>query len=94
MGAKDQQGQSDQQGDGKLLKELELHRPGLGFYALRHTFQTVAEKTRDKDAVRAIMGHAESATDMSTHYSEEPVDDSRLRAATDFVHSWLFSKTR
>lgn len=78
----------------KLLKELKLHRPGLGFYALRHTFQTIAEKTRDKDAVRAIMGHAEPATDMSTHYSEEPVDDSRLRAATDFVHAWLFSKTR
>ncbi|MBX9792568.1 MAG: tyrosine-type recombinase/integrase [Pirellulales bacterium] len=78
----------------KLLKELKLHRPGLGFYALRHTFQTVAEKTRDKDAVRAIMGHAESATDMSTHYSEEPVDDSRLKAAIDFVHEWLFSKTR
>ena len=35
----------------KLLKELHLHRPGLGFYALRHTFQTIGEKSRDKDAV-------------------------------------------
>jgi integrase len=78
----------------KLLKSLDLHRPGLGFYALRHTFQTVAEKTRDKDAVRSIMGHAESSNDMSTHYSEEPVDDKRLQAVADFVRAWVTGKIR
>jgi integrase len=78
----------------KILKELKLHRPGLGFYALRHTFQTVAQKTRDKDAVRAIMGHAEAANDMSTHYSEEPIEDERLLAVSEFVHQWLFKATR
>ena len=74
----------------KLLQELKLHRPGLSFYALRHTFQTIGEKSRDKDAVRAIMGHTEAANDMSAVYNEEPVEDSRLRAVTDFVRAWLF----
>jgi integrase len=78
----------------KILKELKLHRPGLGFYALRHTFQTVAQKTRDKDAVRAIMGHAEAANDMSTHYSEEPIEDDRLIAVAAFVHKWLFQPSQ
>ena len=32
----------------KLLKELGLHRPGLNFYALRHTFETVGGEARIK----------------------------------------------
>ena len=73
----------------KVLEALKIHRKGLGFYALRHTFQTIGGK-RDKDATRAIMGHVEDANDMSAVYNEEPVDDARLRAVTDFVHDWLF----
>ena len=76
----------------KLLQELKLHRPGLSFYALRHTFQTIGEKSRDKDAVRAIMGHTEAANDMSAVYNEEPVEDNRLRAVTDYVRAWLFPR--
>ncbi|MCG2684293.1 MAG: site-specific integrase, partial [Planctomycetales bacterium] len=74
----------------KVLKTLKIHRRGLGFYALRHTFQTIGEKSRDKDAVRAIMGHAEASNDMSAVYNEEPVDDTRLRAVTDYIRAWLF----
>jgi integrase len=73
----------------KVLKALKLHRPGLGFYALRHTFQTIGEKARDNDAVRYIMGHAEASDDMGAVYSEEAPDDSRLRSVTDFIRSWL-----
>jgi integrase len=40
----------------KLLNKLKLHRPGLGFYALRHTFETIAGEGRDQVAVNAIMG--------------------------------------
>jgi integrase len=79
----------------KLLKsaKVKLYRKGVGFYALRHIFQTIGEKSRDKDAVRAIMGHAESANDMSAVYNEEPIDDDRLRAVTDFVRTWLITPT-
>jgi integrase len=55
----------------KLLQNAGMKRQGLSFYALRHTFQTIAEQSLDKDAVRCIMGHAEGANDMSAVYSEE-----------------------
>jgi integrase len=74
----------------KRLKRLKLHRPGLGFYALRHTFETIGLKSRDKDAVRAIMGYTEDANDTCTVYNEEPVEDARLRAVTDYIRAWLF----
>ncbi len=72
-----------------LLKRLKLHRPGIGFYALRHTFQTVAEEAHDLAAVQSIMGHAPSSNDMSAVYRER-ISDERLRAVADHVHQWLF----
>ena len=57
----------------------------------RKTFQTIGEKTRDDDAVRYIMGHAEAADDMGAVYCEEVTDDSRSLAVTDYVRAWLFS---
>ncbi len=72
---------------------MKLHRKGWGFYTLRHVFQTIGGQTRDKDAVRAIMGHAEAANDMSAVYTEEPVDDKRLLEVTNHVRKWL-RKTR
>ena len=72
----------------KLLDELKLYRPGLGFYALRHTFETVAGGSKDQIAVNAIMGHVDAS--MAAIYRER-IDDDRLRAVTDHVHNWLFS---
>jgi len=74
----------------KVLRELKVYRKGVGFYALRHTLQTIGKKTRDKDAVQAIMGRAENSNDMSAVYTQERVEDERLRAVTDFVRAWLF----
>jgi integrase len=74
----------------KVLNDVGIRRLGLGFYALRHTFQTIGEEARDKDAVRSIMGHAEASNDMSAVYNEKPVDDARLLAVTNHVHNWLF----
>jgi integrase len=71
----------------KLLRELKLKRSGIGFYALRHTFRTVADATRDFPAVRLIMGHADASIDA---VYREHIDASRLRAVADHVHTWLF----
>ncbi len=60
----------------KLLKDLLMKRPGLNFYALRHTFQTLAEGAGDIPAVRAI-GHVDAS--MSATYREF-VSEERLRA--------------
>lgn len=77
----------------KLLKRLKLHRPGLSFYALRHTFETIGGETRDQAAVDTIMGHAPHANDMSAVYRER-MTDARLQAVSDYVRHWLFGKTR
>ena len=69
---------------------LKLYRKVLGFYALRHTFQTIGQRC-DKDATKAIMGHAENANDMSAVYNEEPISDKRLKSVTDYVRKWLRS---
>jgi integrase len=71
----------------KLLKALELRRPGVGFYALRHTFETIGGDSRDQVAVNAIMGHVDDS--MACTYRER-IDDARLRAVVDHVHGWLF----
>jgi integrase len=88
--AKDQDDNPISKETAKLLKGLGLHRPGLNFYALRHTFQTIGQRTIDKDAVRSIMGHSDEASDMSARYSEERPDDDRLRAVAEYVRTWLF----
>lgn len=72
---------------GKLLTTLGLKRPRLNFYALRHTFRTVADEARDQPAANAIMGHAGES--MAAVYRER-ISDERLRAVSDYVHEWLF----
>lgn len=71
----------------KLLKALKIHRPGLNFYALRHTFETIGGESRDQVAVDHIMGHVRD--DMASVYRER-ISDERLRAVTDHVRAWLW----
>jgi integrase len=72
----------------KLLHALGINgRKGLNFYALRHTFRTVADEARDQPAADYLMGH--EAPHMSSHYRER-IGDERLKAVVDHVHSWLF----
>ena len=75
----------------RALVKSKVMRPGLSYYALRHTFQTIGEGSRDLPAVRSVMGHAPAANDMSSVYRER-VDDERLRAVVDHVRGWLFEK--
>ena len=74
----------------KLLVQLDLKRPGLSFYALRHTFETIGGDSLDQVAVNFIMGHAE--VDMASRYRER-ISDDRLRKVTDTIHQWLFNTT-
>ena len=73
----------------KLLDVLKIYRPGLGFYALRHTFETVAGETLDRVSVDFIMGHVD--TSMSAAYRER-ISEDRLRDVVNVVHRWLFAE--
>ncbi len=73
----------------KILKRLGLDRQGVGFAALRSTFETIAENSLDFPVVGAIMGHADKS--MASIYRQE-ISDKRLRAVTDHVRSWLFEE--
>ena len=73
----------------KLLHELDINGD-RGFYAIRHSFQTIAEESRDLPAVKHIMGHSDNS--MSAVYRER-ISDERLRAVVDVVHNWLFNST-
>ena len=70
-----------------LLDKLKLHRHGLGFYALRHTFETIGGGSRDQVAVDFIMGHTDGS--MAGVYREE-IEDERLVAVTNHVRKWLY----
>jgi integrase len=74
---------------GKLLRKLDFRRPGVGFYALRHTFRTVADAAKDPNAIRLIMGHTDDSIDDNYTHG---IDDSRLQAVAEHVRRWLWPK--
>jgi integrase len=74
---------------GELLRTLKLNRDGVGFYALRHTFETIAGESRDQVAVDVVMGHADPS--MGAVYRER-VGDDRLQAVVNVVRAWLWPK--
>jgi integrase len=73
----------------KLLKKLGMYRRGLGFYALRHGFQTIGGDSGDAVAVSAIMGHVDGS--MAGQYRER-ISDARLQAVTSGIRRWLFRR--
>ena len=75
---------------GALLKNLSINgRRGIGFYTLRHVFETVAGESKDQVAVNAIMGHVDSS--MAGVYRER-ISDERLRAVVSTVRKWLLGE--
>ena len=73
----------------KLLTRLNLKRPGLNFYSLRHTFRTIADNCNDQPAIDHVMGHVRN--DMASIY-REGIEDRRLMAVTETVRKWLFGE--
>jgi integrase len=73
----------------EMLKKLGFHRPGIGFYSLRHSFRTAADASCDAVAIDLVMGHTDGS--MASHYRER-IDDSRLRAVAEHVRAWLFGE--
>jgi len=71
----------------KLLNRLNIKRKGTGFYALRHTFRTLADEVKDQHAIHRIMGH--TIPGMSGIYVEE-ISLDRLRAVVNHVRRKLF----
>ena len=75
---------------GKLLKQFDIRRWGVGFYTLRHTFRTVADASKDPNAIRTIMGHTDDAIDANYTHG---IGDDRLKAVTDYVRVWVLGET-
>jgi integrase len=73
-----------------LLKALNLYRPGLSFYTLRHCFETIAGETGDQAAVNSVMGHVDGT--MAETYRES-IGDARLEQVTNHVRQWLFQES-
>jgi integrase len=70
----------------KLLKECDLQQKSRGFYALRHTFRTVADGARDHVAIDIVMGHTDNS--MGRNYTHG-IERERLQAVVDFVRAKL-----
>jgi integrase len=70
-----------------LLASLEMRRPGLSFYSLRHCCET--HGGADQIAVDAVMGHRTPG--MGTNY-RQGIDDARLVAVADNLHAWLYAE--
>ena len=69
----------------KLLRKLKINgRKGLGFYTLRHVFETQAGESKDQVAVNSIMGHCDNS--MAGVYREK-ISDQRLKDVVEVVRS-------
>ena len=71
---------------GKLRRRAGIAKQ-VGFYGLRHSFQTFGDESGDPQAVSAIMGHVDGS--ISGLYRER-VSDERLIAVVETVRSTIF----
>lgn len=69
----------------KLKKQVGIVRAGVGHYALRHVFRTIADGSRDTPAIDYVMGHDDGR--MGSLYRES-IDQERIVAVCEHVRAW------
>ncbi len=74
----------------RVMKRAGITKPGLGFYGLRRSFETIGSETGNKVAVDHIMGHAPLSSDMGAVYRQHVADEA-LRTVTEHVRQWLWA---
>jgi len=77
---------------GKLANAAGVKKKWIGFYSLRRTFRTIADRAGDQPAAMYIMGHADEDDDMSAIYRQR-IDEDRLIKVSDYVRQWVFPET-
>ncbi|WP_168566924.1 tyrosine-type recombinase/integrase [Crateriforma spongiae] len=70
----------------KVKDAAGIEKTGVGHYALRHTFRTVAGDAMDREAVDFIMGHMDAS--MSGNY-RHGIDPKRVKAVCQHVRKWF-----
>jgi integrase len=73
----------------RAMGKAGIDSPGLGFYGLRHSFETIGAATGHQVAVDHIMGHAPLSSDMGSNYRQRVADEA-LESVTNHVRAWLF----
>ena len=69
----------------KLCEQSGVYQKGVGFYALRHTFETVAGNAKDQIAVNYVMGHCD---DSMAEVYREGIEPQRIIDVCSFVRQW------
>lgn len=69
----------------KVKEAAGIIRDGVGHYALRHTFETIAGDVKDQPAVDYVMGHLDNS--MAGTY-REGIDPKRIEAVCKHVRAW------
>jgi integrase len=72
----------------KTAERAKCYRVGVGFYALRHVFETIAGNAKDQIAVNYVMGHTDAT--MADVY-REGIDPQRIKDVCSFVRDWFIA---
>ncbi len=70
----------------RLKEQAKIIKPGVGHYALRHTFETVSSDAKDQQATDYVMGHLDAS--MAGNY-RHGIDPARVKAVCQHVRQWL-----
>lgn len=74
----------------RMVRELKLG--GLTFYRLRHSFRTLAARSRDREAIDLCMGHKDPS--MGKVYDHDEISWSRIRRVAKVVYRRLWPKPK